>query len=353
MKNASGEIYWPQYSQNSIDYFKIDEAYQIKMPNNGPFYFNARGKMICPSEVEFNLIGWRFVPYLRKSSINVKTELENQVPNISSYIEVVKSSSGAIYWPLYSMNMIGNFIPGEGYQFKFTNSISWHYSNNEDLLGTKNDEFCAELFNGIDNSDIITDVSMTLGIPIECWDFVPENGDIIIAKGEAGQTVGRTVFCGQFTAMTIYGDDTYTTDFTEGLHEGESFSLEILQTGSNKTIRDVISLKQWAAGDGYYKKNKISLLKKESNDEGFEGNKFLATVFPNPSDGGFTIKAFSKYFLDTDITIFNSIGEVIFVANWNLVKGENLLFIDLESIEAGIYFCRFDVNNQYIKLIVN
>lgn len=352
MKNSTGEVYIPQYNVNTIGTFNNNEAYQIKTPVDGPDTLTINGRMICPLEVDFNKTGWRLIPYLRKTPINVKTELMNQIPNLSNYVDIVKNGIGANYLPFYNLNLIGDFIPGEGYYFHFIDSVSWHYSSNNDFLGTKEEDFCVQMIKTLNNADIITDESMTIGIPLECWDIIPTVGDVIIVRGEYSQIVGRTIFCGQFTPITIYGDDSFTEGIIEGLKDGESFSIEIQNINTNKIIQNVISLKEWEKGDGFYRKDKISILKKENRNLESKHQEYNASIFPNPNRGAFTINVLSELNSDIDIKIFDAIGKMLYNEQRNLNEGENSFNIELKNVEPGIYYCKFDLGIKYLKFVV-
>ncbi len=62
-------------------------------------------------------------------------------------------------------------------------------------------------------------------------------------------------------------------------------------------------------------------------------------MFPNPSKGRFTLDGFSNYGL---ITVINSIGEAVYI---NYIT-QPQINIDLSNHPKGIYFVRFDSNND-------
>ena len=71
-----------------------------------------------------------------------------------------------------------------------------------------------------------TGSNMTIGIPVNAWDVVPEDGDEIAAYTESGKLVGSVTYTGSATALTVWGDDA-TTDEVEGLTEGEKITFEL------------------------------------------------------------------------------------------------------------------------------
>jgi len=60
-------------------------------------------------------VGWRiFSTYM----IPINPDIQNILSPIVSDIEMVKSGTGLIYWPAFSINKIGNLTLGQGYQIK-------------------------------------------------------------------------------------------------------------------------------------------------------------------------------------------------------------------------------------------
>ena len=60
-------------------------------------------------------VGWRiFSTYM----IPINPDIQNILSPIVSDIEMVKSGTGLIYWPAFSINQIGNLTLGQGYQIK-------------------------------------------------------------------------------------------------------------------------------------------------------------------------------------------------------------------------------------------
>ena len=125
MKSGMGMIYWPMFSLNSIGDFVIGEGYQIKMNSSQTLfvYGNAVIPELTPITVPQN---WSYLGYLRKTPAPIQSTL---FP-IENEIVMVKNGSGNIYWPLFSLNNIGNMIPGEGYQIKIDNSVVLIYPAN-------------------------------------------------------------------------------------------------------------------------------------------------------------------------------------------------------------------------------
>jgi hypothetical protein len=115
VKDGLGAIYWPQYGLNMIGNLNVFNGYQIK--TNMADTLIITGDLVNPEQNPMSLpAGWGIYSYLRTTPAPITQLLS---PIVSS-IEIVKDGQGAIYWPAYGLDMIGNMIPGYGYQMKLT-----------------------------------------------------------------------------------------------------------------------------------------------------------------------------------------------------------------------------------------
>jgi len=98
-------------------------GYQIKMSNQNTL--QVSGEQIVPeNEIIQYPAGWSLIGFL----LDTISPLETYLGSISSEIELVKDDLGNVFWPLYSINNIGNMAPGEGYQMKLANAIYFTYT---------------------------------------------------------------------------------------------------------------------------------------------------------------------------------------------------------------------------------
>ncbi len=102
-----------------------------------------------------------------------------------------------------------------------------------------------------------TGVNMTLGILATAWDKLPEVGDEIAAFNEIGQLVGSSVYLDGNTALSIWGDDEYTTE-KDGCLAGTKFELRLWKQSTGEEYRLIV--KAWFQGDDLYKTNGISVI---------------------------------------------------------------------------------------------
>jgi len=81
-------------------------------------------------------------------------------------------------------------------------------------------------------------------------------------------------------------------------------------------------------------------------------NPFLFTVYPNPSNGKFTVKAEGLQQENCKLEIFNLLGQEIYTAFFK--EQQSTLDIDLSSFSKGFYFVKFDdgTNGYKQKIII-
>jgi len=183
-----------------------------------------------------------------------------------------------------------------------------------------------------------TGSNMTLGIPKTSWEIKPQKGSEIGIFSQNGELAGSSVFTGENTAITIWGNDELTSEI-DGLQQDEEFLIKIWNGGDEQSLK-IIS---WFEGDEYYETNKISIVEKLSNviQVTIGTNYKLLQNSPNPFSEITEIcfylpeKAFVK------IELFNLLGEKIeTIRSDNFDSGNNTIVFDRKNLPAGTYFYR-------------
>ncbi|MBT6686592.1 MAG: hypothetical protein HOB05_09705 [Bacteroidetes bacterium] len=113
VKNQIGLVYYPQYSITLLDTLALGQGYQVKMASGDTL--NVTGIICQPQNSPISLsAGWNIIGYLLQSPIDISQIFSTIVSNT----EIVKDDAGNVYWPQFSVNNIGNMLPGKGYQVK-------------------------------------------------------------------------------------------------------------------------------------------------------------------------------------------------------------------------------------------
>jgi len=70
------------------------------------------------------------------------------------------------------------------------------------------------------------------------------------------------------------------------------------------------------------------------------------TVFPNPSDGLFTIKFDSEETADVDVAIYDLLGRTVAKKTFKTINSKFEHAIDLQSVSSGIYMLSVKRGNK-------
>ncbi|MCF8371798.1 MAG: right-handed parallel beta-helix repeat-containing protein [Bacteroidales bacterium] len=353
LKDGAGGVFWPEYSLNNINSgngdLTIGEGYQIKMLTERTIY--VEGTEVIPETNTLSVPqGWSYLGYLRNNPGAIDQMLST-IP--TSHITIVKNGAGHVYWPGL-VNTIGHMVPGEGYQINLSVAESLTYPSNV-FTSTKSGTptLSKPVFvykNYIQELYINTDNNMVVGIPYASWDTPPEPGDEIAAIGENGQLVGKTIFNGGFSAITIFGDDYYTPNVVENLSDEESFTFEVW-SATTKTVKSY-HFKNWQKGDGFFTKNSIAIVGVEENIE--PETTFKINIYPNPGDGKFLLEINSSEICSTLLSVYDISGKQVYYEKLHNDEGNQKIILDLSSFDSGIYTLSLvgkDINKQ-LKLII-
>ena len=71
-------------------------------------------------------VGWNLFGY---TSSQINQDIGDIIGSFDDKIYMIKDNLGAQYWPEFNYNGIGDFIPGQGYQLKATESFSISFEN--------------------------------------------------------------------------------------------------------------------------------------------------------------------------------------------------------------------------------
>jgi hypothetical protein len=117
VKDGDGLVYWPQFGLNAIGSLIRGKGYQIKMTNAQTLAVSGTAVVPEVTPISINQ-GWGIIGYLRQSASSVVTMMSPIVAGI----DIMKNGGGQVYWPLFSVNSIGDMVPGQGYQIKLSSA---------------------------------------------------------------------------------------------------------------------------------------------------------------------------------------------------------------------------------------
>ena len=327
VKDGNGDIYWPQWSVNTIGSIEIGRGYKVKMSASQTLPIS--GVLLTPELTPIAIPNqWSIIGYLRTSPANIATLLSSVVSNVV----IVKNEDGHVYWPsMFNLNTIGNMVPGKGYQIKMTSGAVLTYAPNGMMSKSGVSSIETKYFKTPAN----TGSNMTIGIPQSAWPTSPSVGDEIALLNNKGEILGASVYTGDATSINLWGDDALTGNI-EGVVAGEAYTLAIWNTESNSVRTLIVDL--WAQGDNVYEENAISIVGKFASSM-VEGNSFaLYQNMPNP----FSYSTEIKFSIPTDtyvhIGVYNILGDLIEeLVGSEMAAGEYTVTCDGSKLAAGSY----------------
>ncbi len=327
VKNGDGQVYWPTYSVNVIGNMAIGEGYKVKM--NSAQTLTVSGAVIAPESTPIYIPSeWSILGYLRTSPASIETLLNG----IVSDVIIVKNESGYVYWPsMFNINTIGNMVPGEGYHIKMSNGATLTYAANG--MMTKS---------GVSNIDtwyfekpVNTGSNMTIGIPSYAWSSNPQIGDEVAILNNSGEILGASVYTGSAMSITAWGDDAIT-NLTEGITNGETFSISLWSKATDKVQTLVVD--SWEQGSSTYSEDAISVVSKFAETT-IDGMGFaLHQNVPNPFSTTTQISFQIPHDTYVHIGVYDILGELIEeIVSAELQAGNHAVDFDANKLAVGTY----------------
>ncbi|MCF8373278.1 MAG: T9SS type A sorting domain-containing protein [Bacteroidales bacterium] len=333
VKDDAGLVYWPSFSVNTMDTIVIGKGYHIKM--NTASILEISGAAIAPELTPISLgQGWNTFAYMRNSM----APIEIMLASINANIEILKNGAGNVYWPLYNINMIGNMVPGQGYQVKLNNPATLTYPANGPIAPSKS------VFNGtLQNFTQVnnTGENMTIGIPLYVWENTPAIGDEVGIFSSNGTLIGAGVFNSGNMAISVWGDDEYSTQ-VDGMVTGQIFTAKLWNRVTNEVSNLNIS---WESGSNVYNTNDIAVAGKVTHSFAplsYALNQNIPNPFRNVTKIGFEVPEDAHIV----ISVYNLLGEKLQdVVSGSYPAGKHTVDFDATGLASGTYFYKIISDN--------
>ena len=349
VKSGTGLVYWPQYWLNNINNIVIGQGYQIKTAaaTSADFVGYPVEPQLTPLDLPH---GWSILGYLRMTPMDIASIFSNQGfinPPFTTVgvLEIAKDDEGAIYWPLYNLNAIGDMEPGEGYQIKLNapngpgTTVQFTYPANS-APSTQSSKTEALKLVKYENK-VNTGNNMTIGIPAGAWNVKPEMGDEVAVFNAQDKLVGAAVYQGGHTAITVWGDDDITEEI-DGAEANTALTLRYFNAATS--MEQVIDVQKWEIGNEMYVSNAISVVGKLAIVE--ESNYALFQNMPNPFNNITEIRFSLPEDANVNISVYNALGEIVeVIVARSFETGNHAVQFDANELPAGNYFYKMTAND--------
>lgn len=331
VKDGTGAVYWPSNNVNAINNVAIGEGFQIFMNNAATL--TCTGVLIQPENNPISLgATWSILGYLRSSPASATQLLSPIVQNII----IVKDGNGSVYWPSFGFNGIGNLNPGQGYLIKMNAvSVLTYPANSISLMKESISEIQPEFYKLTFNSDL----SITIGIPTNAWEFEPAYQSEIGIFNPQGQLVGSGVYTGKFLAINAWGASELSPEIGLQLNEPYHIKVYTPNEGSEQLVYGI----DWISGDGLFSAGDIEILRNIKLSQ----QKPSGYLYPNPANNRLNFEYQSSSNHPILIEILDVRSTLVKRISIDDIKGgNNLITIDLNDISQGNYFLKAIQNKK-------
>ncbi|MBE0638418.1 MAG: T9SS type A sorting domain-containing protein [Bacteroidales bacterium] len=330
--------FWPGGGVYTLNNWDNYSGYWIKVNQNSSL-------PICGVEVSNKTVNlaqnWNIIPVLSTSPVSIF----NLFSGVSGF-QIAKDVAGTgVYWPAYSINTIGNVVPGKAYYVRMSTAGSIDYSSSP-----KSDQNYETIdLNSLEtpwNPIISTPASHVVLFNLTESPFRP--GDIIGGFTSEGLCAGLSLIENSATPFVIAlnGDDPISDEVTGFVH-GEPISFKIYRPDSGEVLLLEAEYNP-EMNAGLYESNGLSEVNHIKTSSLSVVNMLYKSlkVYPNPGNGLFTLEGDEEV---VNIMVLNVYGEAIMTRQLN-VPGN----LDLSSHPSGVYLLKVFTSGGFFfeKLII-
>jgi hypothetical protein len=332
-------IYYPSGSTNTIGEWDVYSGYVIKVSEKTDLY-------ICGDEVENKTVnlnpGWSLIPVLSSTPFNI----ESLFTGVGGFVVAKDVAGVGIYWKNYGINTIGNVLPGKAYYVRMNAPGIIDYSQPDNKSASGKPANIQPLLTPW-NDVVSIPASHLVAFNVGCNIF--QIGDIVGGFTADGKCTGAVEITDPSTpfAISLNGDDPYSSE-KEGFESGELINYKLYRPITGETFNLAVTYNP-EMNSGYFENNglsEVTLVKMSiTGISNPVTNNFK--IYPNPTDGTFTIEGIHE---KIKAKIFNAFGEEIYFRELNLPAK-----VDLSAQPNGMYFIRIETSDNvfFKKLVIN
>lgn len=337
VKNDLGDIHVPTFNINNIGNWNIQKGYKVKAKDDT--VLRILGHKVSPTNTGIDLHpGWQIISYLRDTPSNVM----NEIGAIAGDIIIIKGASGGVAIPIFGINNLGDFQPGQGYKVKAINNNTLFYSDNTPFTGNPVVEERSEELSYFTDKIANTGNNATMVFLNEAVENILNEGDEVGIFTKEGRLSGAAVYTGNHFAITIWGDDTETEHEKDGFDNNENY---IVKHWNHQTQ----ALSEWTIdylqGDNLYQEDAVAITAAVTPSNILEeptttplAQHIVMESTPNPANEQMTIHLQIPTDTDATIQLVDMNGKVIALPFTGLLhKGQHQLEVSLDNIPAGVY----------------
>jgi parallel beta-helix repeat protein len=321
---------------NNLGPIQNTEGYKIIVANNCTLQIIGK-QLALPFNISLNE-GWNIIPFPRADILDAKMIIQSLIDQ-NVLVKVQDETGNSIEdWGNYGgwKNNIGNFVPGKAYKVKVKSNTVLTYQQNYpkssliQIQSEKPDFFSTSVEgNGIDHFNInlvgLSESGLVIGDEVAAFDGTRCVGALKITNDN--------LLTGSASLISSYSTNEQNPD---GFIEGDPIRIFAWNkiTGKKTEVQfEVIN------GEVVFKRNASSFVQIKSLTTSFPihlVSEISSNVFPNPSQGFFTVRFSEIPDQDGRIEVLDSSGRII--ASRKIIS--NSEEFSLENPVSGLYFVK-------------
>lgn len=211
------------------------------------------------------------------------------------------------------------------------------------------------LITGVINMSSITNPSMTVYYANQMWSdpskYTTADAFNVYASTDGGTTWNSIFNKTGNTLSTATPAFDSTLGFVPVSSEWKMETINISSVATSSSVKFKFEFINDWENNFYIDEIKLSGTGSSVNELSIDA---FVTVFPNPSNGNFNVDLMSNDFGQTEIVIYNMVGEVVEQVSYNILSPKRVKF-NLENQPNGVYFVKVKTENgsSTKKLIIN
>jgi hypothetical protein len=350
------QFYYPESGVNTIGNWNYETGYKIKAESE--FEVTMKGTKISDPSVDL-AVGWNLIPVLSSCEVPVADVFEG-----FSGLTIVKQVAGSyIYWPAYNINTLVSLVPGKAYFVATGSAGSVTYPGCTKSVSTltststlnKWQDQKPENFTPWNNLHY-TATSHAIAFPAEVLaNSEIKTGDFIGAFTPEGLCAGFTEVTGlnSNTALVCFSNDE-TTPGKDGFEIGEMLRFKLFRPQSNEETDLEVTYDPALQNMGLFENQGLSAVKSLTLKPAgiFENTGITCEVYPNPSQGNFTL-TMSSWPEKLQISVIDIKGQIIRMFEPGKQLNGSAFGINLTDLPKGVYFLKLNGDGLFeMKKIV-
>jgi hypothetical protein len=319
------------------------------------------GNKINP-QAEFSLLKLNYAnyrPYLGQNTAVAQTALAGAMDKIQ-LVQVIRFENGfPVPYNILNVNgffvdEIGSFEPTDGVKIAMKEEVASFMYPAGVVNKTKPTNYSKRRNPSyfIPEKGEVDLQNMVVLLPISEVDFKLENLDELAITNSDGKVVASAVYEDEKNALifTIWKDNLNTIQ-KEGLTAGDDYNLILWSAKSDEETDLLFDSKK------RFEVETIQILKSVRKEESSVQEPFLATIYPNPSNGKqVKLRLYSELESTVQITITDLAGKQMLSQQLFMQAGNNDVSVtETENLPTGIYLIRVEEGSKIhsFKLLVD